>query len=39
MEQLRGGVLDPPLATYVFGRLLVEGRHAELLELPPQVRG
>ena len=37
MEQLRGDGLTPPLATYVFGRLLAEGRRAELLDLPAQV--
>lgn len=37
MEQLRGDGLTPPLATYVFARLLAEGRRAELLDLPAQV--
>ncbi|KAI7845496.1 hypothetical protein COHA_001042 [Chlorella ohadii] len=36
MEQLRGDGLTPPLATYVFARLLAEGRRAELLDLPAQ---
>lgn len=36
MEQLLGDGLDPPFSAYVFGRLLQEGRHAELLDLPPQ---
>lgn len=37
MEQLRGDGLTPPLATYIFARLLAEGRRAELLDLPAQV--
>lgn len=37
MEQLLGDGLDPPFSAYVFSRLLKEGRHAELLDLPPQV--
>ena len=37
MGQLRGDGLAPPLAAYVFGRLLAEGRRAELLDLPQQV--
>ncbi len=38
MEQLRGDGLTPPLTTYVFARLLAEGRRAELLDLPAQAR-
>lgn len=36
MEQLVDDGLDQPFATYVFSRLLGEGRHAELLDLPSQ---
>lgn len=38
MGQLRGDGLTPPLAAYVFARLLAELRRAELLDLPQQVR-
>lgn len=37
MQQLRGDGLTQPLATYVFERLLSDGRHAELMDLPQQV--
>lgn len=36
MEQLVGDGLDPPFATFIFSRLLGEGRRAELLDLPSQ---
>ncbi|KAI3434457.1 hypothetical protein D9Q98_002534 [Chlorella vulgaris] len=39
MQQLRGDSFTEPLASYVFERLLKEGRHAMLLDLPQPFDG